>query len=170
MIKGVRLDRLRESVYVGIDPGQDVGFAGFDANGNPLSYGYVACTKGDIIEFIEFIGSELSYAPLRAVICETFRLNPNYDVKKGGQVLEVVQIIGALKLWTYEHAIDFVGSSTRIKPVAYIRAGLPQAKNHKDSHWRDAYVHAYEWMFQQGITKPKVEPIYKEDKSNAGGR
>lgn len=132
--------------YLALDPGKTTGWASFDEQGNGITMGQV-----DVLGLIELLDETTA----QTIITEDYKL---YPWKRDEQIwsrLDTVRIIGMIQYFCYKNNRNFVLQAPSIKSIGYMWAGITEAKSHKNSHERDAYVHGVYFLQKAGIRKPQ---------------
>jgi hypothetical protein len=132
--------------YLAIDPGKMNGWATFDVEGNGITMG-----QCDVMGLIELLDETTA----TTLITEDYKL---YPWKRDEQIwsrLDTVRIIGMIQYFCYKNNRNLILQMPNIKPIAYMWAGIKEAKSHKNSHERDAYVHGIYFLQKAGIRKPQ---------------
>lgn len=139
-------DRSSEPYFLALDPGKTTGWATFDEQGNGLSMG-----QADVLTFLELLRD----TPAQVIITEDYKL---YPWKRDEQIwsrLDTVRLIGMVQYFCWLNNRKLVLQMPNIKSIGYMWAGISEAKSHKNSHERDAYVHGVYFLQKAGIRKPQ---------------
>ena len=124
------------------DPGKAIGWAGFSEQGINVSMG--ECSLNELPTLLQ--------ATLPAIIVfENYRLRPWMAKKQSWSNMPAPKVIGALEMYAKMHNLELVSQEPDKKEVGYAWGNIPKAKNHKDSHDRDALAHGVFYLIENGI-------------------
>lgn len=132
--------------YLAIDPGKANGWATFDEQGNGITMG-----QCNVLGLLQLLDETTAHT----IITEDYRL---YPWKRDEQIwsrLDTVRVIGMIQYFCWKNNRNFILQEPNIKSIGYMWAGLQPAKNHKNSHERDAYVHGVYFLQKATIRKPQ---------------
>lgn len=135
-----------EAFYLSVDPGETVGWATFDEQGNGLKNGTV-------------IGRPALLNLLRAVnptviICEDFMLYPWKSKDQAFSQFETVKVIGWLEMWAHIKKIVVHLQPSNVLTIALMWSGIKAPKGHLPDEM-SAYAHGVYWLQKNNIRKPQ---------------
>ena len=132
------------SSYLALDPGETIGWASFDENGNGITYGQFRYEV-----FIQSV-EELIHPDLKAVITEDY-LNHGFMQQKKWSKNITSKVIGKIEVMCELRKVPLVMQRNTVKNIGYMWAGMEPPSNHSISHQTDAFAHGVYYLQSNGI-------------------
>jgi hypothetical protein len=144
---------MTEFKVLGLDPGVTTGYGIMTMNEETKRISVVefGTTKDQTLEEIGRL-----FHDVNLVVSESFLVRPP-NARKGAfdwDPLQVIQVIGAMKLQCRLAGLQFVEQSASIKPVGYGFLRQKYVKGKKDMHMWDALAHAAFYLVRHKGAKP----------------
>ncbi len=135
----------RKPFVIGLDPGDTTGIAILDKDG--------ICVKQEQLRLDDALAYPSTHIKkpelVEALVIEDFILYRRQAHKQVGQRFQAVQVIGAWKAWAAQNGIRVVIQPANIKAIAQKWSKVVPPTNHSQSHWIDAFNHAYYFMVRE---------------------
>lgn len=132
------------STYLAIDPGETIGWATFDSNGDGISFG-----QSRYETFVSDFET-LIHSGLKCIIVEDYR-NHGWQQQKRWSRNITSKIIGKIETLAELRGVRIVLQPNTVKKLGYMYAGIEVPDNHSISHQTDAYAHGVYWLQTNGI-------------------
>ena len=151
-----------EFKVIGFDPGETTGWAILDQDGKMLNGGNVRSVDGkgrdagihpDLADLLDSLDS----GEFRQVIIESYVVLPGKQMAHTGRPVLTEQIVGVLKLWAARHRIKVTTYPSSKKSIQQKHSGFKPTGAHKDTHYVDAYNHAWWWLFTNKYVSSKLQ-------------
>lgn len=132
-----------ETYFMAIDPGKTTGYATWDEQGVPNGFGHVRSAAE--------LSTELQRHGPKVVIVENFRLRPWLSTQQSWSDFPASRVIGMVEMYCELAGAALVKQEPSCKETGYAWSGVKKAKDHKDSHYRDAYAHGVFYLVKNKI-------------------
>ena len=142
-------------VYLALDPGNNTGYAMFDAGGNLVSQGLLPQRDGRDGLYKALQEWHANQRLLTTVICEDYFLYPWKGKAQSWSPLETTRVIGAIEYWCFLTGRTLILQPANIKSIGYKYAGMKETTNKIASHAENAYIHGVFFLQKHGIRRPQ---------------
>lgn len=141
-------------VYLALDPGDNTGWATFDASGNLVNQGLSPSHAGRE-GLYKLLQEWHQFEKLKIIICEDYLLYPWKGKEQSWSPMDTVRVIGVIEYWCFLTGRQLVLQNASIKSQGYRYAGMKETKNKLASHAENAYIHGVYYLQKFGIRKPQ---------------
>jgi hypothetical protein len=145
--------------YLSIDPGENNGVCGYDANGQLLFM--ITVSDRDLTTTLKDI------TDVRICVLESYRVFPNKFKRHIYSDLPTVQAIGRVLSWAELNDVRVIKQPSSAKAMGYKYLGRkPLPKSNPANHQLDAHAHFTLWAVKNRVLSPKDLLRNVKNKSN----
>lgn len=140
-------------MILAIDPGETVGWFGFNEDGSDTAEFGQLHGEAALVEFL----STLETPTL--IIVESFTLYGHKAIQQSGSKMITPQVIGMLKMYARQKNVPLVEQPASILPIAEKWSGIKvEGKGgHGNSHWKSAFNHGVYYLVKNNLRKTKLQ-------------
>ena len=153
---------MAEFKVIGFDPGETTGWAILDSTGQLVNAGNVKSVTGkgrdagihpDLLDLLD----STDPGDIKQVIIESYVVLPGRQMAHTGKPVLTEQIVGAIKVWAARNRIKVTTYPSSKKSIQQKHSQIKPTGAHKDTHYVDAYNHAWWWLFTNKYVASKLQ-------------
>lgn len=157
------LSSTRQKVVMGIDPGDLTGVAIVEHSGASV---YIANIPAEDMPDFLLTNSDYLKKLVTHIVYEDYLLYGHKAKQQTGSKFKAVQVIGQLRMWAKMNNIPMTSQQARILSIAEKWSQITPKGKHQDTHFVDAFNHAFYWLVKNGLAKTRLEREQERQKEN----